>query len=165
MTFLGLVGGSLLAALGIIQAKNTGYTTSKAGLILQIVVYVLLALFSVFGLVGAISKRRKLVAVYWMTLCGHFVFSLIAGIIALNYLFKDAPADIDTCVKDSTNPNALKNCTRGMKLVKGLTVTLFLVIWMTEIYGCVIVNSYIKQLAEEEDGTYKADSDSGRPQW
>jgi len=165
MTFLGLVGGSLITAAGIIQAKRTGHTTSKAGLILQIIVYLVLAIVSVFGLVGAISKRRKLVLVYWLTLLGHLLFSVIAGIVALHALFKDAPADINTCVNGSTDPNVRINCQKGMKIMKGITVTLFLLVWMIEIYGCVIVDSYVKQLAEEEDGTYKADSDSVRPQW
>jgi hypothetical protein len=71
--------------------------------------------------------------VYWLTLLGHLLFSIIAGIVALYYLFRDAPADIDKCVNGSPDPQVRVHCQKGMKIMKGITVTLFILVWMAEI--------------------------------
>jgi hypothetical protein len=167
IALLGLIGGTLITVAGIIQAKNSGKKSmvNKAGLTIQIVIYLLLAIVSFFGLVGVITKRRKFVVMYWVMLVIHLAFSVIASIFSLNAMFKSASADIDRCVGGSVNPNDRKDCQRAMNVTKGIAVAVCVFVWLVEIYGCITVDSYVKQLADEEDQAYKADTERGPVQW
>jgi len=162
IALLGLFGGALATAGGIIQAKNS--KNSKASLIIQIIIYLLLTIVSLFGLVGVLTKRRKFVVVYWVMLVVHVAFSVVAGIFSLNALFKSATADVSRCAS-GTPPTSLKDCQKAMAITKGIAVAVCLFVWLIEIYGCVVVDSYVKQLADEEDQAYKADTESGPVRW
>jgi len=167
LALLGVLGGTVFTATGILEAKKSNGKTiiNKAALTIQIVIYLLLAIVSVFGLIGVLIKRRKFVVVYWVMLVIHLAFSVVASIFSLNALFRSASGDITRCVNGSVNPNDLKNCRRAMNVTKGAAVALCIIVWLLEIYGCIIVDSYVKQLADEEDQTYKADTERGPVQW
>jgi len=138
---------------------------NKAGLTIQIVIYLLLAIVSLFGLVGVITKRRKFVVMYWVMLVIHLGFSVVASIFSLNALFKSATSDVTRCVNGSPNPKDLQNCKQAMTVTKGIAVAVCIFVWLLEIYGCIVVDSYVKQLADEEDQAYKSDTESGPVQW
>jgi len=163
IALLGLFGGALVTAAGILQAKYSSQNVmiNKAALTVQIIIYLLLAIVSLFGLVGVIIKRRKFVVMYWVMLVIHLGFSIVASIFSLNAVFKSAPSDITRCVNGSPNHKDLVDCKNAMNVTKGIAVAVCIFVWLIEIYACVIVDSYVKQLADEEDQSYKSDTESG----
>jgi amino acid transporter len=163
IALLGLFWGTGAAVAGILEAKNDkkNVLINRAALTVQIVIYLLLAIVSIVGLVGVIIKRRKFVVLYWIMLVVHLAFSVVASIFSLNALFKDARSNVDQCVGGSLNPNDRSDCQKAMKVTKGVAIGVCVFVWLLEIYGCIIVDSYVKQLADEEDHMYKADTESG----
>jgi len=135
----------------IIQMKHSpGTTGNKVALIIQIVVYILLAILSFFGLIGAISRRRSFVRSYLWMVVVHLLLSIGLGIYAIYHNFKDSPKYIDECASGSEDPSVLKSCEDGSKLFKGILIAVFIFVWLLELWACFIVNSYGNQLREEE---------------
>jgi len=164
MALFGLLGGSIVATVGIIQLKKT--QAGKSSLIISIVIYLLLAIISLFGFIGVTMKKRKFVSVYWAMSVVHLVLSFLGGIFTLNTLFKDAPANVTACINGSTSQTVLNTCKQGESTVKGVLISLYIVIWMLQIYGTIIIDNYCKQLVEEEDASFKTmDNEGGRPTW
>jgi len=148
---IGLMGGALMAALAIIQMKRSaGSGGNKVALIIEIVVYILLAILSFFGLAGAISRKLAFIRLYfWMVLL-HLLLSMGLGIFAIHNNFKNAPQYVSECASGSEDPSVLKSCQDGSNLFKGITIALFVFLWLLEIWACVIVSNYSKQLVEEQ---------------
>jgi uncharacterized membrane protein YozB (DUF420 family) len=161
MALFGVVAGTLIATAGIIHLHHT--KVGRTTLVIQIVVYLLLAILSFFGLIGAITRRRKFVAVYWAMLTVHVVLSIIAGIFALHSIFKNAPQNTAHCINGSENPKIISSCKKYETTFKAVMVCIVVVIWLIQIYGCIIVDNYTKQLADEEDAHFK--EEVGRPTW
>jgi len=151
LSLLGVLGGIAMAVFAIIQMKHSPDTTgNKVSLIIQIIIYILLAILSVFGLIGAISRKRSFVRSYLWMVFVHLLLSIGLGIYAIVHNFKDAPKYIDECVSGSEDPSVLKSCEDGSKLFKGIMIAVFIFVWLLEIWACSIVNSYSNQLREEE---------------
>lgn len=147
LTLLGFMGSCLITAVAIINLKRS--EGSKTALIIQIVIYILLAIVSIFGLVGAITRRLTFVRVFFGMLVTHLIFSIVTGAIAIHSLFKDAPNYISECVSGSDESSVLKSCQNGANLRKGVTIGVFIVAWLLEIWACLIVHKYNQQLVEE----------------
>ncbi|KAF9008004.1 hypothetical protein BDQ17DRAFT_1237438 [Cyathus striatus] len=147
LSLLGVLGGALIAAAGIITLSRHG--ESGTSLIIQVVVYGLLALLSLFGLIGAIGKKLAMVRLYFGILMFHLFFSIGCGIYAIYYTFKNSPSYVNDCIKTAANPADIKACKDGASLMKGLMVGIFIVAWLLEIWACVIVHGYSSQLSEE----------------
>jgi len=163
IALLGLFGGAL-GTVGVILQAKSGKNVNKAVMVIQIMIYVHLIFVSLFGLVAVIMKRRKFIVLYWVMLVVHVAFSVFAGVISLYALFKTASADISRCVSGSP-PTDLKACQKAMTITKVVSVAVCIVVWLVEIYACIVVDCYAKQLADEEDQTYKADTESGTVRW
>ncbi|KAG6862319.1 hypothetical protein C0995_016017 [Termitomyces sp. Mi166 len=99
---------------------------SKVSLGITIAIYSLLALVSLLG--------------------------LAVGIYAIYRVFRDSGSFIRDCLAEHP-PTVYQDshglCSQGLKIVKGVTVTIFIVFWLFEIYGCVIVKNYSRQLEDE----------------
>jgi len=164
MVLFGLLGGILVSTVGIIQLKNHqigGYAP-----ILSVIMYLILAIVSLFGMVGTIMRRRRLVAVYWALLTAHLAFSILAGVFSLVTIYKNAPANLNACINGSKSQSVIGNCQDAEKMAKGITTALYIIIWLGQIYGIVIVDRYCKQLADEEDASFKTmDNEGARPTW
>jgi hypothetical protein len=151
LALVGALGGLAMTAFAIIQIKHSpGTTGNKVALVVQIVIYILLAIVSVFGLIGAISRKRSFVRSYLWMVFVHLLLSIGLGIYAIVHNFKDAPKYIDECASGSDDPSVLKSCQDGSKLFKGIMIAVFIFVWLLEIWACSIVNSYSNQLREEE---------------
>ncbi|KAF8160963.1 hypothetical protein B0H34DRAFT_839347 [Crassisporium funariophilum] len=144
---LGLIGGVAVTAIGIINLKRQD--GSKTSMILQVVIYLLLSIVSIFGLVGAISRRLAFIRMYFGMLVTHLLFSMVTGIYAIHRNFKDAPKYISDCTSGSADPSVLQVCQNGASLLKGAMVGIFILAWLLETWACVIVLNYSKQLSEE----------------
>jgi hypothetical protein len=145
MAILGFLGGTLVAAAGIIEINRT--KVGKTSLVIQIAMYLILALVSFFGLIAATTRRRKLVAIFWAMLTAHLVFSIISGIFVLNAFFKNAPQNVDICIDGSENKKTIYDCNNGENIVKALMISIFVTIWLVQVYACIIVDNYTKFLS------------------
>ncbi|KAG5637227.1 hypothetical protein H0H81_005349 [Sphagnurus paluster] len=150
IALVGLLGGGFISIISAINAHRI--TGSKVSIGITIAVYILLTLVSLLGLIGAIGRKLALIRLYFTILMMHLLFSLATGIYAIYRVFKDGSTFINDCMVSNTavsSEDPRQMCSDGLKLVKGLTVTLFIVFWLVEIWGCVIVNSYAGQLEDE----------------
>jgi len=150
IALIGLLGGGIVSVVGGINAHRI--SGSKASIAISITVYALLAFVSLLGLVGAIGRKLALIKIYFSVLIVHLLFSLAIGIFAIYRAFNDKGVFMNDCITSNTaaaaqNPKQM--CNDGLKVVKGVTVTLFIIFWLVEIWGIVIVNSYAGQLADE----------------
>jgi len=151
LSLFGFLGGSAMTAFAIIQLKRSpGTTGNKVSLTIEIVVYILLAILSVIGLIGAISRKLAFVRSYFWMVFLHLLLSIGLGIYAIVHNFKEAPVYIDECVSDSEDPSVLQSCQDGSKLFKGVMIAVFVIVWLLEIWACSIVHSYSKQLVDEQ---------------
>ncbi|KAF8629264.1 hypothetical protein AX17_005843 [Amanita inopinata Kibby_2008] len=103
------------------------------------------------SLIGAIGRKLGLIRLYFAILFVHLLFSLATGIFAIYRVFHDAPEYIEKCVGDhgGSLASGSKVCRDGASITKGIVIGLFVLVWLVEIWGCVIVNSYSRQLSEE----------------
>ncbi|KAJ7755716.1 hypothetical protein DFH07DRAFT_488275 [Mycena maculata] len=161
---VGLAGGGLIAVGGAIQAERS--PGNKLAYIIQIIVYGLLAILSIFGIIGAIFRKRGFIRSYFGILTVHVLFSMASGVFSLYRFFQDAPADVNTCINNSTDDTVIKACQKGMSVMKGVLIAVFVFVWLMEIWGCIIVNNYSNQLGQEQEMAQKAkDYEASRPQW
>jgi len=150
IALIGLLGGGIISVVGGLNAHRIN--GSKASIAISITVYALLAFVSLLGLVGAIGRKLSLIKLYFSILVVHLMFSLAIGIYAIFRVFKDKRTFLNDCIASNTAAaaqNSQQLCNDGLKVIKGVTVTLFIIFWLIEIWGCVIVNSYAGQLADE----------------
>jgi len=159
MTVLGAIGGGLVCAVGWLQiAQMKQHPLSKLdeiALWIQTIMYTILAVVSLFGFFGACIKHRSFISLYFTMLAAHFVFSIVSGTYSLYTLFhNEGQAAIESCINGSDDELTKEFCGEGHALMKGIVVSIFVVIWLLELYGCIIVNNYMEQLAEEESMSY-----------
>jgi len=146
-SLFGIAFGSIITGLGCLRIKNA--EGSKVSLIIEVVVCGILALVSLFGLIGALARMLGLIRFYFAMLLIHLLVSFGTGAFAIYRIFHDAPAFVGKCVSDNAGPDASKVCTDGASITKAIVIGLFLLLWLFEIWGCVIVSSYGRQLREE----------------
>ncbi|KAF9467275.1 hypothetical protein BDZ94DRAFT_1318710 [Collybia nuda] len=168
VALFGLLGGGTLAIVGASQAHRIGMPTpafsldpraykpfpdgSKVSIAISITVYALLAFLSLLGLVGAIGRKISLIKMYFGMLVAHLVFSIGIGAFALHRVFSDSMGFYDECMLSqpaSQVEDPSKLCKDGAKILKGVSVTVFIIFWLFEIWGCLIVGNYSKQLQDE----------------
>jgi len=173
MTVLGALSGTIIAAVGWIQAakfKDQLANAAKIALYINSGVYTLLAVIAIFGFIGACIRNRTMVSTFFSILVAHLVFSIFSGAFTLHNIFTvDGSAIIQGCqngdvsstlsgLSKSTVSQATFLVSRGLSydacnsaygVVKGVAVATFIFAWLMEIWGCVITNNYICQLDEE----------------
>jgi len=163
ISLLGMGGGGVIAVGGILNVKHAH--GSKAAAIAQIVIYLILAIISLFGFIGAITRRLGFIRAYLSMLIVHMLLSLGLGIFAIIRNFKDAPKYYADCIKGpdgvpSQQASVINTCTNGTTLLKSLMIAIFVVIWLLETWACFIVGNYTKQLAEEDRENLVKDTES-----
>ena len=118
---------------------------------IQIIIYILLAILSLFGfvylpvlsyrcstdkphsLIGAISRKRSFVRSYLWMIFVHLLISIGLGIYAIVRNFKEAPKYVEECASGSEDPSVLKSCEDGSKLFKIIMIAVFVFVWLLEI--------------------------------
>jgi hypothetical protein len=69
----------------------------------------------------------------------HFVFSIISGTFTLYALFhNDWQTALESCINESNDELTKEFCGEGHSVVKGIIVSIFIVIWLLEL--CAIFN-------------------------
>jgi len=155
IAILGILGGGLVSVGGWLQIKQLPESSldqrNKIALWIQTIMYTLLAILSLFGLIGVFSKTRSFISVYSTILYSHLGFSIATGIFFLYTLFyQTGDNDIQSCINGSTDDTKIEACRKGFETIRGVIVGVFVLIWLIELYGCIIVANYAEQLEEEE---------------
>jgi len=149
-----LLGGAVAIAAWI-QVKNLhGATFTKSeeiSLYIHAAMFSILAIMGAFGLFGATSKQTGLVSLFGSMLAFHLGFSIVGGIYTMYTLFRrNSDELLASCIKGSTDQHIIDGCHNGLKILKIITVVAYCVSWLVELYAVLVVNSYVKQLKEEE---------------
>jgi len=155
MSVLGILGGGFVAVAGWAQiaqlAKHPLSERDKVALVIQTIMYTMLGLLSFCGLVGTFNRSRSLISVYSTMLCAHLGFSIVTGIFYLYTLFhQTGNTDIQKCIDESTDDATTEACKKGFGIIRAVIVVIFVLVWLIELYGCIIVSNYISQLDEEK---------------
>ncbi|KAI9464790.1 hypothetical protein F5148DRAFT_174806 [Russula earlei] len=153
-----LFGGGVIAAVGWYGAahKDQVHLTKnqEVSLVFTSVAYTLLTLASLFGFIGSIIRRRSFVSAYSTVLAWHLGVSIATGAYFIYTLFhKVGEHEINDCIKNNQDSNsALKaeECKMAFGLSRALVIATYVVIWLLQLWGCLIVSDYVGQLREEE---------------
>jgi len=158
-TVLGILGGSIIAILGwlTVTHKDHAHLTGNQDISLALasLSYTVLAIVSIFGLTGAITKRGDFLTLFSSVVLWHLGFSIVTGSFFLYTLFhKVGDQDVSNCVSGSVDPTAQADCKKAFEVVRGIIVCLHIIFWLTELWACFIVAQYVEQLKEEEVPDY-----------
>jgi len=155
MSLGALLLGGLVAVAGWIEVKNLhNHPLSKGDenvLYIHSLIFSILALVGGFGFFGAISKQTGLVSLFGSMLGLHLGLSIATGIFTIYTLFKrNTDEALANCINGSDDQSVIDGCHEGLKVLKIIVVVAYCVSWLVELWGCLIVSSYVKQLREEE---------------
>jgi len=165
---MGVLVGLLFLIMGIVigvKLDSQLTTQSRLSIYFHVLSYTLLASVSVCGIHGVATKSRKSALLYCYMLAVQLATGLASGIICLYLLFRYRAAWIaQTCVL-SVRDSFTKSLCRRSHAWKGLTVTIFICVWLVEIYGILLAHKYASQLKEEEAEKKAPQPTSGDPYW
>lgn len=142
------------------KSKNSGMSKqNEITLYIQTVMYTLLAVISLFGLVGTLIKNRSFISLYYSLVTFHLAFHIVTGAFSLYALYhKDGDRDIQNCINNANN--GLSNsdgtqltkevCEKGFAFIRYVAIGVYVAVILVELYGCIIVGNYVDQLDEEE---------------
>jgi hypothetical protein len=150
-----MVGGSFVAAVGWIQVSQLAQRPldkpDEIALYIQSVMFSILALLAVFGFVGAMVKNRGMVSSFALAMAIHLGLSVASGAFAIYSTFKQNPRPaIEKCTNGSTEAIIEEGCKRGIEIMKGVMVAIYVITWLIQLYAYFIVERYADQLDEEE---------------
>ncbi|KAJ7583547.1 hypothetical protein C8J56DRAFT_790633 [Mycena floridula] len=156
LSIVGLVGGAMVAVtawLQVMQLKAHPLAfQDELALWCHTVVYTLLALASLFGFIAAIVKNRRLIMAFWIILTGLLLISIGSGAYTLYSIFiRKSQQTIVNCLNGATDQLTNDVCRNGLAILKGVAVAIYVITWLLEIYAIIIISSYGKQLAEDND--------------
>ncbi|KAK0495066.1 hypothetical protein EDD18DRAFT_292585 [Armillaria luteobubalina] len=158
---LTLLGSVLVAIGGWVNVKdilNRSLVLSKSHETMIWVtagLYTFIVLISLFGLVGALIARVKLVAAFNGMQIGSFIASLVLGVIALIQLYsnkydKQASTECtDSLEVDVGAEDVASVCHTALNISKAAITAIYAVIWLIQFYGVFIVHSYVQELKEK----------------
>jgi hypothetical protein len=137
----------------LVAAISTG---NKSAVDVQAVLYSLLAVASLFGLIGAIQRRLNLIEYFLWFLLAHVFLSLITGIFVLAVVFQNAAVAIQSCPPNG--PSRLA-CVSSITLNRNISVPGIMVLWVLHFYTAWVVKNYrddlLKELGGDEDDEKK----------
>jgi hypothetical protein len=148
---LGIALGGLVVIAAALQFDTVGL--DKLALGIQIGGYSLLALLSLFGLIGALIRNKGMVKAYWVGLICHLLFSLSSGAYFIYTLFKSSDDQVQQCLDAAKDDSTVTEvvCKGALAVLKGVSIGVLVIVLLLELWGCFIVRSYIWQLREEDD--------------
>jgi len=126
-----------MTAVGCLNLQKSSITdANRVTNGIQIAVYLILAIVSLFGLVGAIRKKRVFIKLYFLILVGHLIFSFALGVYGMYRTFRDSPEYMRECKSGSEDASIIKACQEGDMLMKGLVVSISIIAWLLETCEC-----------------------------
>jgi len=154
LSLAGVVFGSIISVVGWKQvAQQKQHPLPQADLIalyIQSGIFTALAILSIFGFIGTLTKQRNFVSAYGAGLTIQFILSLVSGIFTLYSLFhQNSKQAVFDCLNGSTDEVTKGVCQNGMAVYKAIAVVVYVVMWLLLIYAYIIVSNYVDQLDEE----------------
>ncbi|KAF8737449.1 hypothetical protein AX14_012839 [Amanita brunnescens Koide BX004] len=155
LTILNLFGGVLIAIVGWMQVsqlrKTPLSTTDEIALILHSATFSVLAAISLLGFIGAIIKNRGLVSSFSVVLLIFLCISVATGVYAMISLFRNnAQALVQACL-DGSQAADQDVCKTTAKVTEAIIIAIYVVVWLLQLWGYVIVINYCHQLEDEEE--------------
>jgi len=168
IAILGIFGGGLVSIGGWLQIKQLPQNPldhrDEVALWITTIMYSLLAVLSLFGLIGVFTKTRSFISLYSTMLFSHLGFSIATGAFFIYTLFhQTGDNNIQNCVNGSTDDLKKEACKKGFEVIRGVIVGAFVLVWLIEFYGCIIVSNYVDQLDDEEVAKYSSSVGPGAP--
>jgi len=155
LSLLALVGGAFLATIGWIQLSQLKQhplgKIDQISLWIQSSLFSLLAVLALFGFFGAMVKSRAMVSGFAIAIAIHLGFSVAAGCFSIYAMFaRDSQAALDSCLQKVTDvSDATQFCKSSLVLVKAVTVVIYVLTWLIQLYAYFVVRRYVDQLDEE----------------
>ncbi|TFK37044.1 hypothetical protein BDQ12DRAFT_685739 [Crucibulum laeve] len=156
LSILAIIGGgfiSVISWVAISKIKNLDYSVATSDLValwIHSIIYTILVIVSIFGLIGAIIKNRNMVSNFATVLGIHLFVSVVSGIYSMVALFRLKPQDaVNQCMGDANDTSISELCKNGAAIMKGITVTIYVLTWLVQLYAYFIVDWYAEQLEEE----------------
>jgi len=156
LSFLALAGGTFIAVIGWMHLSHLKQhplaKIDEIALWIQSSVFSLLALLAIFGFFGAMIKNRGMVSGFAIAIAIHLGFSVASGCFSIYTMFaRDSQAALDTCLqKANDNSDAItQSCKNALVLIKAVTVVIYVVTWLIQLYAYFVVERYVDQLDEE----------------
>jgi len=119
--------------------------------------YTVLATISLFGFLGVIQKRQSYVSLFSTMVSYHLGFSIATGAFFIYTLFhKVGEEDVNNCINGSTSQSKQDECQSQFHSARTAIIVLYILFWLFEFWGCVIVSEYVGQLQLEEAGDIPA---------
>jgi len=167
LSLLSLFLGGLLGVGGVVAIKQQRDGKidldkgEKISLYIQTALFIIIAFISLFGFIGTLSRNRRMVSIYSTMTWGILFFSITTGTVSLIHTFRNAKQTTEDNTEDCKKAAKAEDgsiaddiCKGGSKAIttatKAITVTLFVIFWLITLYLCLIVQSYVAQLEEEE---------------
>ncbi|KAF5354040.1 hypothetical protein D9756_006952 [Leucocoprinus leucothites] len=130
----------------------------RLALFFHILIYFILALFAAVGVYGAVQKSARYTSLFASTILGQLVFNIASGALCLYLLFRNGSngdpslggyrqcMDVIVARPDDF---FLRNLCERSPLMRGLSLGLYVFMWLTEIMAVILSNQYLAQLHEE----------------
>jgi len=141
LSTLFLLGSAVIAAIGWYSAahKEQSHLTKnqQVSVIIASVSYTVLAVVSLFGLIGTITKRPAFVSMYCSIISWHLGFNVATGAYFIYTLFHQVGEDdVNNCIIDNID-NIFKSvqCMRAFEFVRGLVIGIFIAFWLFELWA------------------------------
>ncbi|QRV95159.1 tetraspanin family protein [Ceratobasidium sp. AG-Ba] len=171
LSLLSLVGGGIYAAAvwyayyHSTKDDTLSLTTSqKIAFIVTGVVYSIGAIAALFGFIGAIGRKRGLVATYSTFMWFHLAAQVAIGAFFIYAIFQNSDELVNQCkqsVNQVNNANQATNsnnvnvnpddaCRVFTKWGRVGAIISLVIILLIELYCCFIVSRYVAQLTDEQ---------------
>lgn len=159
LALLAMVGGSFVAGIGFLQLAGAGAgrpldKSDAVALWIQTIMYSILGIVGAFGFVGTLVKNVRMVSTFGFVLALHLGFSIASGIFSIYAMFTQDPSSaVRQCVGNAALQGvgvSTQDCQRGLNIMKGVMVGIYLLTWLVQLYAYFVVERYAEQLEDEE---------------
>jgi hypothetical protein len=130
--------------------------------------FLFLAILSIFGFIGALTKSRSKIATFAIAVAIHLGFSIATGVFTIISVFRTkAKEQIEQCIANggasqtgSVAADAATGaasgvseaaCKSGVNIMKAAMIIIYVITWGIQLYCYFVVERYADQLAEEEE--------------
>jgi hypothetical protein len=157
LSLLALAGGAFIAVIGWMHLSHSKQhplaKIDEIALWIQSSVFSLLALLAIFGFFGAMIKNRGMVSGFAIAIAIHLGFSVASGCFSIYTMFaRDSQAALDSCLQKANDDSdaITQSCKNAIVLIKAVTVVIYVVTWLIQLYAYFVVERYVNQLDEEQ---------------
>jgi hypothetical protein len=153
---LAFAGGGFIAAISWIKISHLKQhplgKSDQISLWIQASIFSFLALLAIFGFFGAIFRNRGMVSGFGTAIAIHLGFSIASGCFSIYTMFaRKSQEALDQCTTKAGDDSdaTVQSCKKALILIKAAVVTIYVLMWLIQLYGYFVVERYVDQLDEE----------------